>query len=1006
MGRASSTTEDHLEQVLVGPGDWPPALAADDGAQIVVGGPGTGKTEFLVRRTLHLLDTGVAADDIVVLAFGRRGVADLDRRINTRRPAGVAPVVVTTFHALAMGIVETHFGIRGWARPPQILTGPEQTNLVRALLATEEPGRWSVALRPLLRSATFADEVTDFLLRSSEQLLDPGLVAAMDRDDWRGLPDFMARYRRSLVADHRIDYGMVLAEAAAILRTVDERRRHVLVDEYQDTTTAQVEVLRALSAGGHITVAADPYQSIYSFRGADVANVADFAGTFQTPERPVKRLVLTTSFRTPEAVLRAAERVAGGDIPGAAGPVEPAGGAGRVDIHRFDQQTAEAEWIAAEIVRLHLVDRVPFNDIAVFVRSKRRFVAELSRALERHGIPHEPPDSRTADRPEVRFVLDLVEAATSPDSPGGVRAMRRVLLGPWFGMTLGEVRDLDRHRIAGGLSWAETVRPRFPELSGLLTDARWATGRPADEGAWAVWSGIPQLGVIATDPSQARHRAGWASLLQVLTRWNERNPTSTLVDYSRLLAEERFEATPLMHYTADDRGQVTVTTLHQAKGLEFAVVFVADAVEGVLPDLRVQDTLLGVRHLLPGVPHDSAGYRRFRLQEERRLLYTAMTRASHRVVLTATATGFEEGRGIPSRFLALAAGTTTVDEAVTDPDRHATPVTVLEAEALLRRLVADPDASLTVDDGGRALTLSGEPLRLAAMAVLVEGSRWGIRPIDRFAGFRDRGPDTGLLPDELRLSPSQGEAYELCPRRYALERRLSIGTTESLHAGLGSLIHAVLEAAERAAWNDGTKRSTVEEAQAELDERFDPADFGGEPYATAWRRRAETIIGAQYRFWPTSGRAVALEQRLHAEVDGVPWVGFADRVETADPGTLRIVDYKSGATATSHADAAESLQLGYYVSSAAADPALATEGRVDHAEMWFPYATIKADNPRSMVVRSFDPANLDSIEQRMRAVTAGIKAEDWTPRPGAHCGRCPVRVVCPTQAAGTEGFVA
>ena len=604
-------------------------------------------------------------------------------------------------------------------------------------------------------------------------------------------------------------------------------------------------------------------------------------------------------------------------------------------------------------------------------------------------------------------MLDLVEAAIASDSPGGARAMRRVLLGPWLGMTLGEVRDLERTRASGSLTWSVAVQPRFPELSELLGDPDWATGRPAAEGAWEVWSRIPQLAVIATDPAQARHRAGWASLVQVLTRWNERNPTSTLVDYSRLLAEERFEATPLMSYTAAARGQVTITTLHQAKGLEFTVVFIADAVEGVLPDLRVQDTLLGVRHLLPGVPHDSAGYRRFRLQEERRLFYTAMTRASHRVVVTATSTGFEEGRGIPSRFLALAAGTATVDEAVTEPDRHATPVTLLEAEALLRRLVADPEASVPIETtDGPAATLSGEPLRLAAMAMLVEGSRWGIRPIDRFAGFRDRGPDDGLLPGALRLSPSQGEAYEQCPRRYALERRLSIGTTESLHAGLGTLIHTVLEAAERAAQDGGRERSTLEEAQAELEARFDPADFGGEPYATAWRRRAARIIDAQYRFWPTTGHAVALEHALDQDVDGVPWTGFADRVETAGPGALRIVDYKSGGTAPGLADAAESLQLGYYLGSAAVDPELTTHGRASEAEMWFPYVTAQNSRATSMTVRRFDPANLDSITDRMRQVTAGITAEDWTPRPGSHCGRCPVRVVCPTQAAGTEGFVA
>ncbi len=93
----------------------------------------------------------------------------------------------------------------------------------------------------------------------------------------------------------------------------------------------------------------------------------------------------------------------------------------------------------------------------------------------------------------------------------------------------------------------------------------------------------------------------------MLTRWNERNPAGTLVEYAALLDEESFEARPLVSYRAPDEDQVTITTLHQAKGLEFEVVFIADAVEGVFPDLRMQDSLLGVRHLLADVPHDSPG---------------------------------------------------------------------------------------------------------------------------------------------------------------------------------------------------------------------------------------------------------------------------------------------------------------------------------------------------------------------------------------------------------------
>ena len=527
-------------QIEVGPADWGSAVASTDGPQIVVGGPGTGKTEFLVRRAAHLVGAGVPADAISVVAFGRRGVADLERRIAAMTPPDSPPITVTTFHALAAGLVEVHHGDRGWHRPPQILTGPEQTALVRRLLADEDPSSWSVAMRPLLCTRTFADEVTDFLLRAGEQLHDADDVAAMERDEWRGLPGFMERYRRRLIADGRIDYGMVLAEAVAVLADHPLKPRYVLVDEYQDTTTAQVELLRVLAADGNITAAADPYQSIYSFRGAAVENVARFGETFGGVGSPARRLVLTTSFRTPQAILRAAERVAGTDIPGAAGPVTAAAGDGRVDLHRFHQQTAEAEWIAAEILRLNLRDEFRFGSMAVFVRSKRRFVAELSRALSRRGIA-----ARAAEQPHHRAARGPL-----PPRPGRRRHHAGVAgcspatsgtscSGRWFGLTLGQVRDVERAHAATGhwVGGPATPLPRVGRAARRLPvgDRRRRRRRRLE----GVVESLPQLAALTTGAEHRRSPGGHGRpLLQVLTRWNDRNPAATLVEYAALLDEE------------------------------------------------------------------------------------------------------------------------------------------------------------------------------------------------------------------------------------------------------------------------------------------------------------------------------------------------------------------------------------------------------------------------------------------------------------------------------------
>ena len=424
--RAAPSSEAH--EVRVDPDGWQAAIAACDGPQIVVGGPGTGKTEFLVRRAIHLINAvALPASRLLVLSFGRRGTADLDERIGAKLGGSISRIDVSTFHSLASRIVKSHSGAVGWPQPPQILTGPEQIELVQRLLAGIDRAAWSPAFRGLLGSPTFAREVSDFILRTKEQVLSVDGLAkrAADRDDWRGLPEFVARYDAELRRIGRIDYGTLLAEAVNILetqgshRTLEGRATYVLVDEYQDTTSAQARLLELIAGDGdNLTVAADPYQSIYSFRGADLHNVDRFPARFgDTAGRPAARIVLTTSFRTPRAILAAAERVASGESPGSAGPVLPAPAIGRVDVYRFNQETEEAEWVADEMQRLHLQDRIPYHDMGVFVRSKRRFVPDLLRALARRAIPHDMPDARLVERSAVRFVLDLVAAATGEDGP-------------------------------------------------------------------------------------------------------------------------------------------------------------------------------------------------------------------------------------------------------------------------------------------------------------------------------------------------------------------------------------------------------------------------------------------------------------------------------------------------------------------------------------------------------------------------------------------------------------
>lgn len=972
------------------PEEWPTVLGQPDGYQMVVAGPGTGKTEFLVRRLHHILESGLARrDEVVVLSFSRRASGDLRQRIEETAGATGMPIDTTTFHSLALRLIET----AGPAERPTPLTTPEQVHVVAQILALEDPDDWPATYRGILQTPAFAAEVADFLMRCSERLLSPDDLAARarERSDWRGLPGLHVRYLQALEDSERTDYGVLLANAARLLATdrgqeLASRYRYVLVDEYQDTSPAQAEMARLLAMpSGNLTVTGDPYQSIYSFRGAEVRNVAEFTDTH--PD--ARRIVLDSSFRVPGAILDSALRVvSSGHLPGAAGPVEPAAHEGRVDAHIFDQETAEAEWIARETERAIRLDGIRPSSIAVLVRSKKELISELSRALGRRSVPHDPPESRLVDHPAVRLFHDLASvavsgaslAATSPSEAAEAdRAMRRLLLGPVIGMSLSQERALLRERRRTWSAWSTVLADHEPDLRGLISlieTPDWATATMAAEGFWHAWSNLDGLDRIVADPERAEWRRAWTAFAQVLDRQAERDPGVTLTRFFEMTEEEDFEATPLIsHRLPEDR--VALTTLHQAKGLEFDVVFIANAVEGVFPDLRRSRRMLRPELLSPDRTTDPGAQHLFQLQEEMRLAYTAMTRARLRVVWTATDAGVDQGENRPSRFLMAAAG---AEKPGPPAERAAAPVTLREAEIDLRRSLTDPTA--TAVDRLVAASLLGSP----------QDEWWDPQA---FAGAVEAGPDSPILGERIHLSPSQAESYATCPRRYAMERRLRLGDADSPWAHFGTLIHSALESAEGQVIGSGMAHANLEQALRSLEETWAEASFGTPELNDAWLRKGREVVERLYGNWPTpDGIPVDLERRVETEIAGVTWVGVIDRLERTGQG-MRIVDYKTSATAKTKDDVAESVQLAFYAA------ALEDEGaEVCGAELWFPRVASK-----SVTTRQFDMDRLDELREAMEEITVSIRSEEWAPNVGKQCERCLFRLSCPAWPEGRGAFL-
>ena len=477
----------------------------EGGPLLVLAGPGTGKTTTIVEAVVDRIDNrGVDPSRILVLTFGRKAAQELRERITGRLRRTTREPLASTFHGYAHALIRREFQRMG-DRPPRLLSGPEQLMEIRELLRWEAGDGgldWPERLRPALETRGFAEELRDFLMRAEERGLSPEALARLGRergrDDWEAAAGFLARMngRFDIAPVSTLNYAELVRIAAGLLcdPRVQERERSahevVFVDEYQDTDPAQEELLQALAGDGRDLIAVgDPDQSIYGFRGAEVRGILEFPDRFRTVRRtPAPVVALRTSRRSGTELLAVSRAItrrlpAVASAPGRVNEhrdLVPADGvpAGSVRLLMAESPAQEAAVIADILRRAHLVDGVPWSDMAVLVRSATRQLPVLRRALVAASVPVAvgADELPLAAEPIVRPLLSLIRFGLHPDELDDDDA-RDLLTGP-FGDTdaIGlrrltrALRRLDLDRVAAQRANGEADAAYRP-ASLLLADA-------------------------------------------------------------------------------------------------------------------------------------------------------------------------------------------------------------------------------------------------------------------------------------------------------------------------------------------------------------------------------------------------------------------------------------------------------------------------------------------------------------------------------------------------------
>jgi DNA helicase-2/ATP-dependent DNA helicase PcrA len=624
------------------------AVEAGDGPILILAGPGSGKTRVLTQRVAYLIDArGVDARHILAVTFTNRAAREMKERLDRALgPGRTAELTLGTFHAACARFLRRDAPHLGLSRDFVIYDADDQEALIKRALSDLNVDDKKYKPSSVLNAISAA----------KSELIPPEAYVAPSY--WHeAVGRVYVRYQELLRANNALDFDDLLGEVVrlfdqhpTVLGYYQNRYRHILVDEFQDTNTAQYVLLRQVAGRSrNVFVVGDEDQSIYAFRGADFRNVQRFQQDY--PDAQV--ILLEQNYRSTQPILDAARAVIRRNVQRTDKRLftERDGGA-PLSVHEAYNEDDEALYVVNTIEDLVRSRQYKASDFAVFYRTNAQS-RPIEEAFVRAGMPYRlVGGTRFYARREVKDVLAYLHLIHNPHD---AVSLMRVINVPTRGIGGKTLAVLDEAARANGQSpyaliRALRARPAHSPLAAGLTPRarqalvdfaamldRWI----ATKDSHAAVANL--LDAVVKESGYRRHvedgsdegRERWDNVLEL---------RNVAADYTHAVGGD-----PLAEFLEDvalvsdvdslsetqSVDAPTLMTLHSAKGLEFRVVFITGLEEGVLPHARSLEK------------HDE-------LEEERRLAYVGITRAKDCVYLSyafrRTTYGSSE-LNLPSRFL-------------------------------------------------------------------------------------------------------------------------------------------------------------------------------------------------------------------------------------------------------------------------------------------------------------------------------------------------------------------
>ena len=615
------------------------AVLTTEGPLLVIAGAGSGKTRVLTYRVAHLLVTcGVKPNEILAITFTNKAAGEMKERVERALGPIARAIWIMTFHSACGRMLRSEAERLGYRSNFTIYDQADQVRLVKACL--EELERDPKRFVPR--------GIHSQISNAKNQLIGPDEYASRVASFYdQTVADVYNLYQRRLFASNAVDFDDMLMLTVDVLQRFPEARekwakafRYVLVDEYQDTNHAQYVLLQLLAdVSKNIMAVGDPDQSVYGFRGADIRNILDFEKDFPN----TKVIPLEQNYRSTNSILQAANQVISHNrerkeknLWSELGEGEP------VRIVETEDEHSEARFVATEIAA-RIEEGYSAREIAVVYRTNAQSRV-LEDVLVRQGVAYQVIGGpRFYERAEIKDAIAYLQVIDNPfdavslmriaNRPrrgiGDTSIARLVTFADGLGISLWEA--LGHHEEAGvGAASGKAVKQFKSVMETLM-----ATASDADV-ATIVEAVLDRSGYLeALEAERTIEASGRIENLEELVGVaREYDAAAEEPSLSGFLQEISLYSDQDALRNEEEGGQVTLMTLHNAKGLEFRAVFMIGVEEGIFPHSR-------------SIEENS-------LEEERRLCYVGMTRAQERLVLTHAMRRNLFGRSeanLPSRFL-------------------------------------------------------------------------------------------------------------------------------------------------------------------------------------------------------------------------------------------------------------------------------------------------------------------------------------------------------------------